>query len=131
MKKKYSTIPTAEKVQILMDFLADHKGQDIVSLNLTHQNSFAEAMIVVTASSMRHAQSLAEGVVVFCKKENFEWLRTEGKQTGQWILIDCNDIIVNVFQGPVRDLYKIEKLWEELPKAAPTDAPTTSEQEGN
>ncbi len=116
MKKKYSTLPTAEKVQAITAFLEEHKGQDIVTLNLTHQNSFAEAMIVVTGTSMRHAQSLAEGVVVFCKKENFEWLRTEGKQTGQWILIDCNDIIVNVFQSSVRDLYKMEKLWEEIPK---------------
>ncbi len=122
MKKKYSTLPTAEKVQAMVSFLEDHKGQDIVSLNLTHQNTFAEAMIVVTASSMRHAQSLAEGLVVYCKKENFEWLRTEGKQTGQWILIDCNDIVINVFQGSVRDLYKIEKLWEEMPKTKTEDA---------
>ncbi len=124
MKKKYSTMPTMEKVKAFQAFLEEHKGQDIVSLNLAHQNTFAEAMLVVTAASMRHAQSLAENVVLFCKEQNFEFLRTEGKQTGQWILLDCNDVVINIFQPSVRDLYKLEKLWEELPKAATTSVVT-------
>ncbi len=115
MKKKYSMLPTADKVLSLQNFLQDHKGQDIVSINLAHQNTFAEAMVVVTATSMRHAQSMAEGVQLFCKEHNFEFLRTEGKQTGQWILLDLNDVVVNIFQASVRELYKIEQLWQELP----------------
>ncbi len=121
MKKKYSTIPTGDKVLALQNFLEEHKGQDVVSLNLAQQNTFAEAMLVVTATSMRHAQSMAEGVQLFCKEKNFEFLRTEGKQTGQWILLDLNDVVVNIFQAAVRDLYKLEQLWQELP-AARTDA---------
>ena len=123
MKKKFSTLSTPDKVKAMLAFFNEHKGQDIVSLDLSKQSTFAEAMLVVTASSMRHAQSLAEGLILFCKEQNFEYLRTEGKQTGQWILIDCNDIVVNIFQAPVRDLYKLERLWEELPKntLAPTE----------
>ncbi len=118
MKKKYSTLPTAEKVQLLHDFLEMHKGQNITCLNLSHQNSFAEAMLVVSAASIRHAQSLAENVVLYCKEQNFEFLRTEGKQSGQWILLDCNDIIINIFQTTVRDLYKLETLWTQTPDFA-------------
>ncbi len=115
MKKKYSTIPTAEKVKALENFMEEHRGKDIVALNLTHQNTFAEAMLVVSATSVRHAQSLAEGVQLFCKQENFEFLRMEGKQSGQWILLDLNDVVVSVFQEPVRELYQLEKLWTEIP----------------
>ena len=35
----------------------------------------------------------------------------EGYTTGQWILVDCNDIVVNIFQQSVRDLYQLESLW--------------------
>ncbi len=116
MNKKYSSLSTAEKAVMLVRFVEEHKGQNVVMLNLAHQNTFAEAMLVVTATSMRHAQSLAENIIMFCKQENYEFLRTEGKQTGQWILLDLNDIVIHIFQESVRDLYKLEALWAALPK---------------
>ncbi len=119
MNKKYSTMSTRDKVLLLQTFLEEHQGQDISFLDLTSQTAFAEAMLVVTAKSMRHAQSLAEGVQLFCKEHNFEFLRAEGKQLGQWILLDLNDVVIHIFQSAVRDLYKLEQLWQELPKTAP------------
>ena len=118
MKKKYSSLPTTEKTAALLHFVQDHKGQNPVVLNLSQHNAFAEAMLIVTATSVRHAQSLAEGISTFCKEQNFEFLRMEGKQTGQWILLDLNDVVVNIFQESVRDLYKLESLWSDATPAA-------------
>ncbi len=122
MKKKYSPLPTMDKVAKLLEFAQEHKAKEPVVLNLTHQNTFAEAMIVLTATSVRHAQSLAENVNTFCKRENFEFLRMEGKQTGQWILLDLNDVVINIFQESTRDLYNLEALWAELPQKPETEA---------
>ncbi len=116
MKKKYSTLPTAEKMSILLNFAEEHKAKNPVVINLTHQNTFAEAMLVITATSIRHAQSLAENISTFCKKENFEFLHMEGKQTGQWVLLDLNDIVINIFQESARELYNMEALWTEMPQ---------------
>ncbi len=121
MKKKYSSLPTAEKMAKLLDFVAEHKAKEPVVLNLTHQNTFAEAMLVISASSIRHAQSLAENISTFCKRENFEFLHMEGKQLGQWILLDLNDIVINIFQEPVRHLYNLESLWAEMPQKTTLD----------
>ena len=66
-------------------------------------------------------RSLADGLSELCKQEKFEILRTEGYQEGQWVLVDLNDIIVHIFQEPVRELYRLEALWsgaEELPATA-------------
>ncbi|MDE7066056.1 MAG: RsfS/YbeB/iojap family protein, partial [Desulfovibrionaceae bacterium] len=54
---------------------------------------------------------LADGIAELCSRENFEFLRMEGYQAGQWILVDLNDIVVNIFQEPVRELYRLETLW--------------------
>ncbi len=116
MKKKYSTLPTADKMAKLLDFVDEHKAKNPVVLNLTHQNTFAESMLVISASSVRHAQSLAENISTFCKHENLEFLHMEGKQLGQWILLDLNDIVINIFQESVRDLYNLEALWAEMPQ---------------
>ena len=50
-----------------------------------------------------------------CTKNNYEFLRMEGYQTGQWILADLNDIVVHIFQQDVRELFRIESLWKESP----------------
>ena len=64
-----------------------------------------------TSWGIDFAQSLADGVSALCHEQNYEYLRMEGYNTGQWILVDCNDIVVNIFQQSVRDLYQLENLW--------------------
>ncbi len=109
--KKYSELPTAEKMAVIKAWLEEHKAVDVAEIDLAGQGAFTDALLVVSATSVRHAQSLADGVSALCHEQNFEYLRMEGYNTGQWILVDCNDIVVNIFQQSVRDLYQLENLW--------------------
>ena len=109
--KKYSELPTAEKMAVIRAWLEEHKAVDVTGIDLAGQGAFTDALLVASATSVRHAQSLADGVSALCHERNFEYLRMEGYTTGQWILVDCNDIVVNIFQQSVRDLYQLESLW--------------------
>ncbi len=111
MDKKYSIMPYSERAAIVVNWLNEHKARDVVSLDIKGVSSFADAMIVATASSVRHGQSLADSVNELCGKEKFEFLSMEGYQSGQWILVDLNDIVVNIFQETEREVYRLESLW--------------------
>lgn len=113
---RYATIPTAEKLAECIHWLEEHKAGQIVSIDLSARGVFTDALVVVTASSARHAQSLADGLAALCHERNYEFLRMEGYQAGQWILVDLNDIIINIFLEPVRELYRLESLWEHIPE---------------
>ena len=121
-------VPVAQRMEALAAFLTEHKAGDVACLELGGENAFAEAMIVATAGSMRQAQALADGVAELCRERGFECLRIEGYAAAQWILVDCNDIIIHILLGPARELYRLEDLWGRAVQGrAVAAAPATEE----
>ncbi|MFZ2586809.1 MAG: ribosome silencing factor, partial [Alphaproteobacteria bacterium] len=91
--------------------LDDLKAADIVYINLDGKASFADGMLVATATSSRHAASLADTVEEALCKHKFPILSIQGKNGGDWVLVDAGDIVVHIFQPDARKLYNLEKLW--------------------
>ena len=111
MEKKYSTVSSQEKVAKIIEWLEDKKAKDVVVLDLEGENAFTDAVVIATAKSERQGKALAEEISMRAKKENYEHMRVEGKDNAQWILIDLNDVVVNIFQDEVRDTFNLEGLW--------------------
>ena len=122
--KKQLALSTKKKIEALGVWLHAHKALQLVSLHVAGRSAWTEALIIVSASSVRHAQSLADGILTWCKEQKLEFLSMEGYQAGQWILVDLNDVVVNIFQTPTRELYRLESLWAESPEPlSPQEAP--------
>jgi ribosome-associated protein len=118
MKKKREMpatpgLPTAEKGLLLARLLDEKQGEEIVVLDVTGVCPITEVLIMVTAKGQRHAQALADALLHLAKERTIASLGVEGYQTGSWILLDFNDVIVHVFQEDLRRFYNIEGLWSE------------------
>ena len=88
-----------------------------MTLNLRDKCSFADFMIVASGRAPRHVSALADYVADMLKKAGNPPLSVEGKESGDWVLIDAGDIVVHVFRPEVRQFYNIEKMWA-LPASA-------------
>lgn len=97
--------------------LEDDKAEDIVTIDLQGRSSMADAMVVATGRSSRQVAAISEKLVDRLKSECGVIARTEGRETGDWVLIDAGDVVVHVFRPEVRDFYQIEKMWQ--PGTAP------------
>lgn len=109
-----STLSTNAKVEQICAWLAEKKARELVALDLTSIkdiNFITDAIIVAGASSVRHAQGLADFVLEQGKAANYEFFQMEGYKNGLWILLDFNDVILNIFQDEQRDLYRLEDLY--------------------
>jgi ribosome-associated protein len=87
------------------------KAEDSVTIDLAGKSSIADAMVVTSGTSNRHVASIAERVIRDLQKAGVKNVRVEGKQQGDWVLIDAGDVIVHIFRPEVREFYGLEKMW--------------------
>lgn len=92
--------------------LDEVKARDVRVIDVRKLTTLADFMIIATGTSDRHVRSLAERVVERATAAGCKPLGIEGEEAGEWILVDLQDVIVHVMLGRVRDLYKLENLWD-------------------
>lgn len=114
--------PLSDRISIISDFLTEQKADDPFIHIFEDGNSVAEAMIVVTAASGRHARGLADGLLRLCPQIGQDFLGMEGYENAQWILADCNDVLIHIFQAEARALYRLEDLCAQSPCRSSTIA---------
>lgn len=95
----------------------DLKAQDVVSIDLRGASAFTDFFLIAGATSDRQARAICEKVRGGLK-ERYGLLptRTEGLPEGRWALLDYGDVVLHVFSGDLREHYRLESLWGELPR---------------
>ncbi|WP_319781930.1 ribosome silencing factor [Oceanisphaera sp. IT1-181] len=100
-----------ELYDFIVDKLDDSKALDIQVLDVVGKSTITDCMIVCSGTSSRHVNAIAERIVMDAKQANLTFLSMQGKDTGEWVLVDLGDVIIHVMQDETRNLYELEKLW--------------------
>ena len=99
---------------IILDTLDSNKALDVISIDLKNKSSMADYMIIASGTSSRHIQSLSEQVLEKLKANGVKNSKIEGKESGDWKLVDGIDLIIHIFNPEKRKFYELEKIWSEL-----------------
>ena len=106
------TTATSESLlAAVLKSLEDDKGEDIVQINLRGRPEMGDYMVIASGRSTRQVTAMAEKLADRIKQEFGIVSKTEGKDAGDWVLIDTGDVIVHVFRPEVREFYQLEKMW--------------------
>jgi ribosome-associated protein len=100
--------------QVLEAVLAsvdDDKAEAIVQIDLRGRSDVADYMVICSGRSSRQVAAISEKLADRMKQAFGMNVKMEGKETGDWVLIDTGDVIVHVFRPEVRDFYQLEKMW--------------------
>ena len=103
------------KVALIVEAAQDRKGDDVVGLDVRKISSFADTFIIATGTSDRHVRSVADSIEAALKAHGDPPMGIEGYDEGRWVLIDCGDTIVHIFQQEIRDHYDLERRWSDAP----------------
>ena len=100
---------------MIVDALEDMKAQDIAVFDSTPLTALFDRVIVVSGTSNRQTRSLAKNVHDKVKENGGQVYGMEGEETGEWVLVDCGDIVVHIQQPAIREYYRLEDIWGEKP----------------
>lgn len=92
--------------------LEDDKGEDIVQIDLRGKSEMGDHMVIASGRSTRQVTAMAEKLTDRLKQDYGVLSKVEGKNAGDWVLIDTGDIIVHIFRPEVREFYQLEKMWQ-------------------
>ena len=92
--------------------LDDDKAEDIVQIDLRGKTTIGDYMVIASGRSSRQVSAISDKLTERLKANCGVLCKTEGKDTGDWVLIDSVDVIVHVFRPEVRDFYQLEKMWQ-------------------
>jgi len=100
----------------IVEAALDRKAERPVVLDMRKLTAYADTFIILSGRSDRQVRSIAEAVVHALKLHGEQPLGVEGLDDGNWVLIDCNDAIVHVFDPETREQYDLERLWGDAPR---------------
>jgi ribosome-associated protein len=108
---KKKTIKTDKLLQLVMTTLESHKAVNITELDVRELTDIMDYMIVCSATSSRHAKTLADKLREATLAQGIRFYGIEGEEQGEWILIDLIDVVVHIMLPETREFYSLEKLW--------------------
>lgn len=116
------TLPSSEALLArILTSLDEDKAEDVVQIDLRGKTEIGDYMVVASGRSTRQVSAMAEKLVDRLKHEFGRLSKVEGKDAGDWVLIDTGDVIVHIFRPEVRDFYQLEKMWQPSGATAKTN----------
>lgn len=99
----------------IINAIQEKKGENIISLDLRKiPEAVADFFIICEASSSTQVKAIADYIEYHTKQTvNETPYKTEGQQSGQWVLVDFVNVVIHVMQPETRKFYKLEEMWSD------------------
>lgn len=104
-------LPSEALLDLILASLDDDKAEEVVTISLKGRSSIADYMVICSGRSSRQVASIADKLIERLKLRAGISARVEGREAGDWVLVDAGDVIVHVFRPEVRAFYQLEKMW--------------------
>lgn len=90
----------------------DRKASRPVLMDLRGISDLCEFQFICSGENERQTKAIADAIEERCRQVGgVRPVAIEGKQTGNWVLLDYGSTLIHIFLSNMRDFYAIESLW--------------------
>lgn len=98
-------------IEVILQACDNKKAYNFVVLDVSKISSITDYFIICSGNNEKQTVAIAEEVITKAQKEGIEIYHKEGFDTGRWILLETDNIIVHIFHKDEREIYDLESLW--------------------
>lgn len=116
IKKTTKKTTSAESLNdLIISLIQDKKGKDLISLDLRKiPEAMSDYFIICHGDSTVQTRAITDYLEEEVRKQtNEKPYHLEGRNNGEWCLIDFGSVIVHVFEKEKREFYQLEDLWSD------------------
>lgn len=97
----------------IAEITRNSKAKDICLIDIRGISILSDFFVICTGSSSLNVKAIADRLQKELSKEGINYVQKEGYEAANWILLDYGDVVVHIFHPVARELYNIEKLWND------------------
>ena len=106
-----------ELTRAIAAIASDKKAIDIVALDLREVAGYTDFFLICSGNTDRQTKAIHDAIHEELKKAHgILPRRVEGISQARWILMDYLDCVVHIFTPDMRDYYRLEQLWGDVPR---------------
>jgi ribosome-associated protein len=75
--------------------------------------NFTDYFVICSTQSERQIKAIYEDIRQSLKEAGVYAHSYEGTVTSGWLLIDFGDVIVHIFSAEEREVYKLDRMWNQ------------------
>lgn len=94
----------------------DDKCEDILLLDVRGLCQVTDYILICSGTSDRQMRTTADEIGDLAEQHGYPPFRKSTDDRTTWIVVDCVDIVVHIFEPNTRHHYDLEMLWADAPK---------------
>jgi ribosome-associated protein len=108
---------TEQNAVDLGKLLCEHRGGDVLVMDMRKINFWTDFFVIATVSSSAHLSGLERHIKDFSRERGIDILRHSPKpgEGEEWSLLDLGAIVVHLMTSRTRSFYELERLWSTAP----------------
>ena len=102
-----------EIARMACEALEDKKALEVKIINIEKVSTLADYFIIASGNNDNQVRAMVDNVDEEMHKIGKNPTHIEGYRSGDWVLMDYEDIIVHVFNKDNRLFYDLERIWRD------------------
>ncbi len=109
-----------ELLKIASAAALDKKALNLVALEVGALTSYADHILLCSASSNRQVSAIADSILRGLRAAGRRPIYPENNlRSSEWILLDYGDTIIHIFTEEKRQYYGLDNLWGDAQRVDP------------
>lgn len=101
---------------LLREALLSKKGADVTIIDVRGLSPITDYYVIASGATAAQLKAMATAVVDSLKQTGQPMHRRSGVPDDGWVVVDCFDVVIHIFQQELREYYAIEELWADAPR---------------